>query len=100
MATPPKQKAQQYLASRAKAYQRVYLGTGIDGLIVLEDMAKFCKAHETTFHLDPRVSNILQGRHEFWLRVQQHLKLTDEQLWKMYGNPTLSNLTLEQGSDT
>ena len=100
MATPPKQRAQQHLASRAKAFRQTFLATGVDGAIALEDLAKFCRAHETTFHADPRVSAILEGRREVWLRIQHHLKLTDEQLWKMYGNPTLSNFTSEPGSDT
>lgn len=93
--TPPAEKAHIVLKSRQRAYKKVYKGTGIDGDIVLEDLAKFCRAHETTFHANPRASLILQGRHEVWVRIQQHLQLSDEAMWKLYGNPTLTDL---QGS--
>jgi hypothetical protein len=93
--TPPKEKAHIVLKSRQRAYTKVLRGTGVDGNIVLEDLAKFCRAHESTFHTNPRVALILQGRHEVWVRIQQHLQLSDEQMWKLYGNPTLTDL---QGS--
>lgn len=78
------EKARGFLKQRQTAYQRTF--AGVSGEIVLRDMAKFCRAHDTTFHLDERASAVLQGRNEVWLRIQQHLKLTDEQLWHLYGN--------------
>lgn len=79
------EKARAFLKQRQLAYQRTF--AGVSGDIVLRDLAKFCRAHETTFHTDPRVSAILQGRHEVWVRLQEHLQLTDEQLWKLHGAP-------------
>lgn len=79
------EKTRAFLKQRQLAYQRVF--DGVAGEAVLRDLAKFCRAHETTFHTDPRVSAILQGRHEVWIRIQEHLKLTDEQTWKLYGTP-------------
>lgn len=93
--TPAREKGHIVLKSRQRAYRKVYKGNGIDGDIVLEDLAKFCRANQTTFHTNPRLSLILQGRHEVWVRIQQHLQLSDEQLWALYGNPTLTDL---QGS--
>lgn len=78
------EKARGFLKQRQTAYQRTF--AGVSGEIVLRDLAKFCRAHDTTFHLDERASAVLQGRNEVWLRIQQHLKLTDEQLWHLYGN--------------
>ena len=77
------------LGHRAKSYHRVFLGHGVDTDRVLTDLAKFCRAHESTFHLNPAAANRLDGRREVWLRIQQHLQLTDDQLWSIYGNQRL-----------
>ena len=83
-------KAQEWLRSRTLAYQRVFLGHGIDTDIVLQDLAKFCRAHESTFHAEHAISDRLDGRREVWLRIAHHLHLTDEQLWDIYGNKSLT----------
>ena len=83
-------KAQEWLRSRQLAYQRVFLGHGFDTDIVLQDLAKFCRAHESTFHVEPSISDRLDGRREVWLRIAHHLHLTDEQLWSIYGNKSLT----------
>jgi hypothetical protein len=51
---------------------------------VLKDLAFFCRAHESTHETDPRDAAKLDGRREVWLRIQQYLQLTDEQLWDLY----------------
>lgn len=56
---------------------------------VLADLAKFCRAHKSTHHADPRESARLDGRREVWLRIEHHLKLTSEQFWSLYGRPDL-----------
>jgi hypothetical protein len=28
---------------------------------------------------------VAEGRREVWLRIQAHLRLTDEELWRLYG---------------
>lgn len=60
---------------------------------VLADLARFCRANETTFHSDPRVSAILQGRHEVWLRISNHLHLSSEQLFALYNGNQFSAQT-------
>lgn len=76
---------------RAKAFLRgrrqVYIQTFKNpvGEHVLRDLAKFCRAHASTFHSDASVSDRLDGRREVWLRIQQHLQLTDDELWSLYG---------------
>jgi hypothetical protein len=84
------ERAREWLRSRQLAYQRVFLGHGIDTDIVLKDLAKFCRAHESTFHIEHSASDRLDGRREVWLRIQQHLQLTDQQLWDIYGNKSLT----------
>ena len=79
------QKAKEFLRARKLAYHQVFNPESVAGQAVLRDLAKFCRAHETTFHKDQDLSKVLQGRHEVWLRIQQHLNLTSEQLWKLYG---------------
>lgn len=80
------EKTRAFLKQRQLAYQRTF--TGVSGEIVLADLAKFCRAHETTFHPDARMSAVLQGRHEVWVRISQQLHLTDEQIWKLQGPQT------------
>lgn len=77
------QRARQFLFGRKGAYYRVFKSTGFDGEAVLMDLAKFCRAHTSTAHPDPHVAARLDGRREVWLRIQQHLHLDDESLWRL-----------------
>jgi hypothetical protein len=83
-------RARQYLARRRTAYVKTFQGPF--GEEVLADLAKFCRANQSTFHSDPRVHAVAEGRREVWLRISQHLNLTDDQLWRMYGQPTRTEL--------
>lgn len=83
------ERAQRWLRTRRFAYRAVFQGGTADHQIVLEDLAKFCRAHASTFHPDARIADRLDGRREVWLRIAQHLQLTEEQLWDLYGNKHL-----------
>jgi hypothetical protein len=76
-------KAKAFLSGRRHAYQVTF--DGPEGRKVLLDLARFCRAHESTFHENERLSNQLDGRREVWLRIQQHMNMTDEDLWELYG---------------
>jgi hypothetical protein len=78
-----------YLQRRQAAYQTTFAGPG--GEVVLADIFKFCRMYKSTFHPDPRVAANLDGRREVALRIQQHLKLTDEQLWSLIGRTGIGN---------
>jgi hypothetical protein len=80
------ERAKQFLASRRGAYRAVFDPQGVYTSRVLRDLAKFCRANESTAHPDTHAAARLDGRREVWLRIQQHLQLTDEQLWQLY-NP-------------
>lgn len=67
-----------------QAYNRVFERNSPFVLDVLEDLAKFCRATETTFHPDPRVHAALEGRREVFLRIQQHLQLSFEDVYKLH----------------
>jgi hypothetical protein len=75
--------AKQFLSRRRYAYVKTF--NGPLGQEVLADLVKFCRARESTFHPDPRVHAVLEGRREVFLRIQQHLQLTDDELWTIYG---------------
>lgn len=64
----------------------VYIQTFIcpPGEEVLQDLARFCRAFETTYHDDPRKHAVAEGRREVWLRIQQHLNLDEDELWARY----------------
>lgn len=48
--------------------------------VVLKDLARFCRANQSCFLPDARLHAVLEGRREVWLRVQQYLKLDENQL--------------------
>lgn len=71
------------LSGRALDYRLTFAPKSAEA--VLEDLAKFCRASESTFHPDPRVHAVLEGRREVWLRIRDHLDLDNENLWQRYG---------------
>lgn len=73
-----------FIKRRRHAYQLTFQHNNYAAQEVLIDLARFCRANETTFHSDPRISAVLQGRHEVWLRIANHLHLTSEQLFALY----------------
>lgn len=84
---------QNKIFARRTAYIRVFDFDNANANAVLADLFKFCRAEETTFNIDPRLEGRLDGRREVWLRIQQHIRLSPEQLWKLYSG----NLTQQQG---
>lgn len=79
------EKTKSFLVRRQQAYQQTFSPESVFTKLVLEDLAKFCRANDTTFHPDSRMNAVLEGRREVWLRIQQHTKLDPDQLWKTYG---------------
>lgn len=76
------ERAKLFLMGRQTAYRVVFDGPMAE--VVLADLLKFCRANETTFHPDQRVSDVLIGRREVFLRIQHHIRLTPDELWKLY----------------
>jgi len=73
-----------FLITRGQAYRKTF--NGVYAERVLTDLARFCRANESTFNPDPRAEGVLQGRREVWLRIQKHLKLSEDEL-QAYFNP-------------
>lgn len=76
------QQAKGLLHSKKQAYDTVFTN-GVDAKMVLKDLAKFCRANETTFHADARIHAHLEGRREVWLHIQKYLNLTPDELWDL-----------------
>lgn len=70
------------LGERRYAYRKTFQGPLAE--TVLKDLARFCFAHKSTMHTDPRAHAMLEGRREVWLRVAHHMNLSPEELWKLY----------------
>lgn len=78
----PLQRLREYISRRRTAYIKTFCNPM--GEEVLQDLAKFCRAHESTFHPDARAHAVAEGRREVFLRIMRHVQLSDEQLWKLY----------------
>lgn len=76
------EKVRQALFHRQYAFQKTFQGPLAEE--VLADLAKFCRAHESTFNPDERAHALLEGRREVWLRIQNHLNLDSETLWNLF----------------
>ena len=87
-------KARNFLGRRRTAYVKTFLTPF--GQEVHEDLAKFCRAHDSTFHTDARAHAVAEGRREVWLRIQKHLQLSDDQLWQLYGQPTVQRSATDE----
>jgi hypothetical protein len=80
------------LRLRRQAYLHVFTETGVAGDRVLSDLARFCRANETTFHENDRAATLLEGRREVWLRIQHHLQLDDATMWTLYDGRPIGDL--------
>lgn len=74
-------KVRSLVSHRRRAYITTFNGPVAE--TVLADLARFCRAGQSTFHPDTHIASKLDGRREVWLRIQQHLQLSEEQLWAL-----------------
>lgn len=73
-----------YFQKRQLAYAQVFKQPSPHVDAVMKDLARFCRAHSSTFHKDPRASAILEGRREVWLRIQENLKLNLDDIYRLH----------------
>jgi hypothetical protein len=69
-----------FFSDKTKAFQQTFQVTQPANIAVMVDLAKFCRAGESTFNPDARIAANLDGRREVWLHIQKYLHLTPEQL--------------------
>lgn len=77
-----------FIMRRRVAYRAVFSGPAAD--TVLADLAKFCRATSTpavvshlTGQIDQQASFIAIGRQEVYMRIAQHLHITDADLYRI-----------------
>ena len=75
--------ALRFFRRKRHAYVQTFKREALANSIVLKDLAKFCRATESCFNADPRLHAVLEGRREVWLRIQEFLQLTDEELFEL-----------------
>lgn len=72
------------IQSRSVAYSQTFLKDSVHVKTVLKDLAKFCRAHESTFNADARLHAVLEGRREVWLRIEEHLNLSIDEIYDLH----------------
>lgn len=76
-----------FFAEKKKAYQSAF-GQPPHGPMVLADLAIFCRARETCVVPGDRDRTyVLEGRREVFLRVQDFLERTPEELVVLFTKP-------------
>ena len=81
--TPEEERQLEILRQRKAAYQQVF-NTPI-GAQVLLDLIPFMHAKRTTNVLgEKHMIWIYEGRRQVWLRIEDHLTRTPEELFKLY----------------
>jgi hypothetical protein len=53
--------------------------------LVLQDLNRFCRATDSTFHTDERVHCLLEGRREVVLRIHDYMTLSVDELCNKHG---------------
>lgn len=68
----------------ARAFARTFDPAQPAHVIVLEDLARFCRANESCVVPGEHDKTlVLEGRREVWLRIQEYLNLTPVQLFAL-----------------
>lgn len=82
--TANRQAALDIIRLRRQSYQNLFNLESKSVRVVLADLARFCRAGQTTFHENQRMSDVLQGRREVWLRLADHLNMTEGELYDLF----------------
>ena len=75
------------LLERKRSYQQAFASPASQAALI--DLAAFCKANVScVIPGDRDLTMMMEGRREVWLRIQQHLNLSPEQMFMLFaGNP-------------
>ena len=72
------------IQKRQRAYLNTFTKENVAAQEVLKDLARFCRAYESTFHPDARIHAVLEGRREVFLRIREYLSLTTEEIMSLH----------------
>ncbi len=77
-----------FIFARQTAYRRTFKGA--PGEVVLADLMSFCRAQESVYNPDQRLTDVAIGRNEVWLRIQNHIRLSPDEMFAISttGQPT------------
>lgn len=70
------------LFNRQKAYLVLFGSDNLAGREVLEDLIVFCRAKKSCVDPDDRLTLVLEGRREVYLRIMEHLESSSEELFR------------------
>jgi hypothetical protein len=93
-----KSKLVEKYAKLSQAFLRMFDPKGPSTDLVLDELARFCRANEPCFHPDPRVHALLEGRREVWLHIREFLTLNAEQLLEKRSKPVNNPPTRDSNS--
>ena len=86
----------QLLLARGRFYREKFPHPTHDP--VLMDLARYCYAAKSTFHKDRDEHCIREGRKQVWLRIQEQLRLSPEQMFVLYNHPSVVKTYLEDNN--
>jgi hypothetical protein len=72
----------EFLTQRKRDYGHTFFSPS--GEAVLADLCTFCRGVESCWDPDPRKHALAEGRREVWLRIQNTLRLSPEQLYVLH----------------
>lgn len=73
-------KAEQQVLELQRAYHAIFQPESPVGKLILQDLAIFCRANQSTFNADPRIHALLEGRREVYQHIHDQLTLSSHEL--------------------
>ena len=67
---------------RRRSYQATF--NSPEGKEVLKDLVVFCGQNKSSYSQNPHEMAFREGRREVWLRIQAHMKISDDDIWKLF----------------
>lgn len=75
------------LDHRRRAYQSVFNNS--PGKEVLEDLAKYCRVYKKNYEMGMSQLDLayVAGMKDVYLRIQNHLNISDDDVWQLLNQP-------------
>jgi len=79
-----------FIQQRKQAYQLTFNEANTWAVEVLKDLIRVCKANQSWFAPTEYDHAFKEGKRAVWLRIQQHLNLSEKDLYRLYGGPQVA----------